>query len=55
MTEREKDVYKLIKKGLRNKEIAKELGISINTVKIHVSRVLAHYEAKDRLDLLFKK
>lgn len=55
MTPREIEVYNLVKKGLRNKQIAEKLGISIHTVKVHMTAILAHHGAKDRLDLLFKK
>ena len=55
MTQRETEVFELMKKGLRNAEIAQKLGIAQNTVKIHVKKVLAHHKAKDRHDLFFKK
>jgi PAS domain S-box-containing protein len=39
LTSREKDVFKLILKNTSQKHIAMELGISINTVKYHVSNI----------------
>ena len=39
LTAREREVLELIERGFRNKEIAKELGISEGTVKIHVMHV----------------
>ena len=40
LTRREREVAALVAKGLRNKEIAGVLGISLATVKDHVHRVL---------------
>lgn len=34
--------------GLRNQEIADDLGISIETVKTHLKRVYSKLEARDR-------
>jgi DNA-binding NarL/FixJ family response regulator len=38
----------LIAKGLRNKEIASELGISLETAKVHVKHLLGKLRVKDR-------
>lgn len=54
MTPREKEVLALIKKFMNNSEIAEELEISVNTVKIHVKKVLKAHGCVDRVDL-FKK
>ena len=35
LSEREKEILELIRKGMRSKEIASELHISINTVNRH--------------------
>ncbi|WP_038967616.1 LuxR C-terminal-related transcriptional regulator [Bradyrhizobium diazoefficiens] len=40
LTKREGDVLQLIGRGLTNKEIARELGLSVATVKHHVHNVL---------------
>lgn len=52
ITEREFEVIKLIKKGLTNKEIASELGISVNTVNNHIANIFAKTEVRSRIDLL---
>lgn len=48
LTERELDVLRLLARGLANKEIGRALGISEDTVKTHVSRVLAKLGARSR-------
>jgi DNA-binding NarL/FixJ family response regulator len=40
LTPRQKDVLKLLTQGLSNKLIARELGVSVDTVKDHVAAVL---------------
>jgi DNA-binding NarL/FixJ family response regulator len=49
LTERERDVFKSVAKGLSNDEIAKELFISDATVKTHVSSILAKLQLRDRV------
>ena len=52
ITEREFEVVSLIKKGLTNKEIAAELGISVNTVNNHIANIFAKTDVGSRIDLL---
>lgn len=49
LTERERDVFRAIARGLTNAEIAEELHLSESTVKTHVGRVLMKLEARDRI------
>lgn len=48
LTERELEVLGLISKGKSNKEIAKLLYVTDNTVKMHVKNILMKLEANDR-------
>lgn len=48
LTDRELDVLRLLAKGASNREAADSLGISENTVRIHVSRILDKLGAADR-------
>jgi two-component system, NarL family, response regulator LiaR len=48
LTPREREVLSLIGRGLPNKRIARELGVSEKTVKTHVGHVLAKLGVTDR-------
>jgi DNA-binding NarL/FixJ family response regulator len=50
LTAREQEVLSLLKAGLSNKEIAQQLSISSNTVKIHVHRVLRKLQIRRRYE-----
>jgi two-component system, NarL family, response regulator LiaR len=48
LTDRESEVMRLLATGLANKEIGRDLRISEDTVKTHVSRILAKLGARSR-------
>lgn len=48
LTEREREVLLLMAHGKTNQEIADELFLSIKTVKVHVSNILAKLDVQDR-------
>jgi DNA-binding NarL/FixJ family response regulator len=51
LTQREREVLRLIARGYAYKEIAKELFISIKTVETHVSAVLRKLQLSNRYEL----
>lgn len=54
LTEREREVLTLLSRGLSNAEIASELGISMKTVRNHVSLVYDKLQVRDRAQALLK-
>lgn len=51
MTPRERDVVNLIAEGLSNKAMARELGISVHTVKSHLRNIMDKLTLHSRLQL----
>ncbi len=51
ITERELDVARLVGRGRTNAEIAKELFVSLSTVKTHLARVQAKLGARNRVEI----
>jgi len=52
ITDREREVLKLVGLGLSNAEIAAALHITPGTAKTHVARLLAKLDARDRVQLV---
>ena len=51
LTERERDVMRLVVEGLPNKLIADQLAISVRTVEVHRARVFEKMEVKSAVEL----
>jgi two-component system response regulator DctR len=51
LTERERDVMRLVVAGLPNKLIADQLDISVRTVEVHRSRVFEKMDVKSAVEL----
>jgi DNA-binding NarL/FixJ family response regulator len=49
LSEREREVFRMMARGLSNGEIAEELYISENTVKTHVTHILQKLNLRDRV------
>ena len=52
LTDREREVLRLVGQGLTNDEIAERLFLSPLTAKTHVSRIMAKLHARDRVHLV---
>jgi DNA-binding NarL/FixJ family response regulator len=52
LTQRERQVVSLIERGLSNKEIARDLGIQVTTVKGHVHNILEKLDARRRSEIV---
>ncbi|WP_400993683.1 response regulator [Agromyces sp. GXQ0307] len=52
LTEREREVLRLVGQGLTNEEIAERLVLSPLTAKTHVSRIMSKLQARDRVQLV---
>ena len=50
LTDREKQILSSIARGLQNKEVAQELGISLATVRNHVHNILEKLEVHSKLE-----
>jgi DNA-binding NarL/FixJ family response regulator len=54
LSEREREVVRLMAGGFSNREIGEMLGLSTGTVKNHVSRLLLKLDARDRTSAVLK-
>lgn len=54
MSEREREVARLVAGGLTNAEIGAELGVAVSTIKTHLSNIQGHFEARNRVEVAAK-
>jgi len=52
LTDREREVWLAVARGLTNSEVAAELFVSEATVKTHISHILAKIGLRDRVALV---
>ncbi|WP_176955242.1 response regulator transcription factor [Sinosporangium album] len=52
LTRREREVLELLRKGLRNKEIADVMHVTVNTVEYHMRHLLSKFSARSRLEVV---
>lgn len=53
LTPRQREVLRLVGEGKSNKEIARSIGRSDQTVKVHVSEILRRLKVKNRAEAAF--
>ena len=51
---RETQILRLIVSGMRNKQIAETLGLSIETIKTHIKSILSKFSASSRTQVAVK-
>ena len=49
---RQADVLRCILRGMADKQVARATGISVNSVRSHMSRLFAKFGAQDRVELI---
>jgi two-component system, NarL family, nitrate/nitrite response regulator NarL len=54
LTPREREILALVGQGLSNKSVARQLGISIHTVKFHLEALFAKLDATSRAEAVAK-
>lgn len=52
LTDRERAIVALVQRGLRNKEVAAELGLTEGTVKVHLHKIFDKLNLRSRADLI---
>ncbi len=52
LTQREREVYSRILMGQSSKEICTSLGVSIHTVRFHISNILRKFKVASRFEML---
>jgi len=50
LTRREQEVLDLVRQGMRNRDMARELGLKESTVKAHMSSIFTKLEVSNRTE-----
>jgi len=53
LTKREKELARLIRRGLTNREISQQLFLSTHTVDSHVQNILRKFDLRDKAELRY--
>ncbi|MDA9397612.1 response regulator transcription factor [Bradyrhizobium sp. CCBAU 45389] len=51
LTDRERQIMRLVSEGLSNKEIGRRLGVSVGTIKVHLHNIFQKLEISNRTEL----
>ena len=54
MTRRERELVELVRQGLRNRDIAAELGVTEGTVKVYLHAIFDKFHVENRTELALR-
>ena len=54
LTQKQREVLKYLSFGFQNKEIASQMGLSVSTIKLHVSAMMHRLDVKTRTAAVVK-
>ena len=54
LTKRQKEIFNLLSEGLSNGEIASRLGLSVNTVRVHIHGILQRLQLDNRMQVVLQ-
>ncbi len=54
LTKRQREIFNLLSEGLSNAEIASRLGLSVNTVRVHIHGILQRLQLDNRMQVVLQ-